>query len=50
MRINSLRLLHIKIVDNGQTVYDGMTENVPQEYLEKEIKSVKGCNPMEVEI
>ena len=50
MRINGLRLLHIKIVDNGQIVYDGMTEDVPPEYKDKEIKSISGTSPMEIEI
>ena len=42
MRVNSLRLLHIKIMENGQELYDGMTENVPLEYKDKEIKSLSG--------
>lgn len=50
MRVNSLRLLHIKIIENEQEVYDGMSEDVPPEYRDKEIKSLNGNNPMILEI
>lgn len=50
MKINELRLLNIKIFDNGEVVYEGMSENTPTEYKEIPIKIITTGNVVELEI
>ena len=50
MRIDGLRLLYIKIIDDGKIIYEGMCEDAPEEYKNKEIKKINNCNPMEIEL
>ena len=50
MKINELRLLNIKIFDNGEIVYEGMSENTPTEYKDVPIKIIATGNVVELEI
>lgn len=40
MTIKEFRLLHISVFDGDNEVYNGMSEDVPQELLDKQIKIV----------
>lgn len=50
MKINQLRLLNIRIFDNGEVVYEGMTEDTPPQYIDVPIKIIETGNTVEVEI
>ena len=38
MTIKEFRLLHISVLDGENEVYNGMSEDAPQELLDKQIK------------
>lgn len=40
MKIKELRLLNIKIISNNEIIYQGKTEEVPQELKEKEYNKI----------
>ena len=40
MKIKELRLLNIKIIKDGNTVFEGTTEEVPEELKELEYKTI----------
>ncbi len=51
MKIKELRLLNIKIIKNGNIIFEGTTEDIPSEIKEIEYKNIsfEGVN-VEVEI
>ena len=48
--INELRLLNIKIIDNNNIVYEGMTEDAPAEYKDIPVKIISTGNIIEIEV
>ena len=38
MTIKEFKLLHISVLDGDKEVYNGMSEDTPQELLDKQIK------------
>lgn len=40
MKLKELRLLNIKIIKDGETIYDGTTEELPEELKELEYKKI----------
>lgn len=40
MKIKELRLLNITVKENETTIYQGSTEEIPQELKEKEYKKI----------
>ena len=50
MKINELRLLNIKIIDNNNIVYEGMTEDAPAEYRDVPVKIISTGNIIEIEV
>lgn len=40
LKIKELRLLNIKIISNNEIIYQGKTEEVPQELKEKEYNKI----------
>ena len=50
MKINELRLLNIKIIDNNNIVYEGKSEDTPTEYKDVPIRIINTGNIVEVEV
>lgn len=48
MQISSLRLLNVivKRLDNNEILYEGMTENAPDDIKDKSFLKVEGGNPL----
>ena len=40
MKINELRLLNIKIIKEGNILFDGITEDIPSDLKEMEYKNI----------
>ena len=40
MKLKELRLLNIKIIQNGEIIYNGTTEELPEELKELEYKRI----------
>lgn len=50
MNISSFRLLNIRIFENGEIIYEGLSEDVPTEYKESPIKIIGTGKTVDVEL
>lgn len=50
LKISSIRCLDVKIIKDGEVLYEGNVDNAPQELKDLDYKTISGAYPTIIEV
>ncbi len=50
LKVSALRCIDVKIIRDGETLFEGNVDNAPEELRELYYKSISGAYPIEIEV
>ena len=50
LKVSSIRCLDVRIIKDGEVLYEGNVDDAPQELKELDYKTITGAYPMIIEV